>query len=272
MNKPVKLFIVEGEDRDYRFVNCMEHVFFTGRYETRVINLPASQNLYMIYKDFVEDEFDSDLVELLKNHIPDANLILSGVTRQDIDEIYMFFDYDVHQNNLTDGKNAIEVLEEMLTVFDNETDNGKLYLSYPMVEALYDYRDNECQSFSSCIIPISQIPASDNYLGYKDRSGTNNPKASLHFNSIEDWKSILNVFSLKITCLFKLETLEYQFYKSQITPYSIFNLEKELKEIDDKVFVLSAFPEFLFDYFKADFWHTMTTRKKLNHEVCPLKN
>lgn len=268
MNNPIKLFIIEGEDRDNRFVQSMERVFFTGKYESRVINLPASQNLYMIYQDLAEDDFDSDLVELLKDRVRVDDSILSGVTRQDIDEIYMFFDYDVHQDNLSEDKNPVDILQEMLTVFDNETENGKLYLSYPMVEALYDYRDNECQSFSSCFIPLNQIPKTKDCPGYKDSAGNNNPKSSLHFDTIEDWKSVLNVFTLKSACLFGIDKLEYSYYKSEITPYSIFNLEKKLKETRNLVFVLSAFPEFLFDYFKADFWHTMSSRKKLSYEVC----
>lgn len=34
--------------------------------------------------------------------------------------------------------NEVEnVIEEMLNVFSNETENGKMYISYPMVEAIY---------------------------------------------------------------------------------------------------------------------------------------
>ena len=32
-------------------------------------------------------------------------------------------------------------IKEMLQFFDNETENGMLYISYPMVEAIRHYKD-----------------------------------------------------------------------------------------------------------------------------------
>ncbi len=36
MNKTI-LFIVEGEDKDYRFVNNMTNLFLKGKYKTEII-------------------------------------------------------------------------------------------------------------------------------------------------------------------------------------------------------------------------------------------
>ena len=59
----------------------------------------------------------------------------AGIKSSDFSEIYLFFDYDFQNTNLTlDQMN--ERLQEMLEMFDDETDNGKLYVSYPMVESL----------------------------------------------------------------------------------------------------------------------------------------
>ena len=43
----------------------------------------------------------------------------------------MFFDYDGHSIIADDNK-----LKQLLEIFDNETDKGKLFISYPMVESL----------------------------------------------------------------------------------------------------------------------------------------
>ena len=53
----------------------------------------------------------------------------------------MFFDYDGHVNMPRNEHGAghwdgDEVLGEMLKVFSDETDQGKLFISYPMVEAI----------------------------------------------------------------------------------------------------------------------------------------
>ena len=48
-------------------------------------------------------------------------------------------------------------------------------------------------------------------------------------------------------------------------PSSIYEIEKDIFENENKVFVLSSFPEFLFDYFNVDFWnsHFIKTNKRL---------
>lgn len=50
MSDSIKLFIVEGEERDYRFVKGMTDLFMRGKFEARIIYLPAAQNIYMLYK------------------------------------------------------------------------------------------------------------------------------------------------------------------------------------------------------------------------------
>ncbi len=55
--------------------------------------------------------------------------------------------------------------------------------------------------------------------------------------------------------------MSFKDYRQQVFSFSIFKLEKEMYENERKIFVLSAFPEFLFDYFNADFWNTHAIRK-----------
>lgn len=256
MNKAVKLFIVEGEDRDYRFVEEMKRCFFKGRYETRTIAIPASQNIYMLYNQLREEEYEIDVVELLRDTVPSAEDVLKDVSRQDIDEVFLFFDYDAHQNNLKHSESDDEdVLREMLDFFDNETENGKLYVSYPMVEALYDYMDESCEAFSDCFVSMKELSE------YKKVSGKDNPMAGRHMQ-IEEWKTVLKVFVQRISCLFGLETISFEKYRKMISPCSIYDREYMLAESEEKVFVLSPFGEFLFDYFKIDFWNSMGTKKE----------
>ena len=51
-----------------------------------------------------------------------------------------FFDYDFQNSQLS----LYEInrrVEEMLKLFDDETDNGKLYINYPMIESIRYTRD-----------------------------------------------------------------------------------------------------------------------------------
>ena len=58
---------------------------------------------------------------------------MEGLSRDDFSEVFLFFDYDVHQTNLGKADDG-DVINQMLESFDNETENGKLYISYPMVQ------------------------------------------------------------------------------------------------------------------------------------------
>ena len=154
-----------------------------------------------------------------------------------------------------------DVVRKMLDFFNNETENGKLYISYPMVEALYDYKNGLCESNYNCFISIDVVK------DYKKLSSDNNDNVNRtkDFNS---WRSILNVFSLKIKCLFDLDELNFTIYRDKVSTLSIYELEEKMLENENKIFVLSAFPEFLFDYFKVDFWKSMNKIKKNKYNNC----
>ena len=241
----------------------MTRIFFAKeKSEARIISLPAAQNIYMLYQKLAEDDFETDVVEILRDSVPAAKKILEGVDRQSIDEVYMFFDYDVHQNNTGHNlQTSVEVLNTMLSFFDNETEFGKLYISYPMVEALYDYRDGACESFSSCYVDVPNVNL------YKRLSGEGNPNVGIHRTIIE-WKMAINAFYLRLCCLYSVDAIDPEEYRNKISPLSIFNIEKDITIKYNKIFVLSGFPEFLLDYHKPNFWHSMIHQKRRVFDSC----
>lgn len=262
MSEAVILFVVEGEKRDYRFVDEMVECFLKGRYKVSVINVPASQNIYMLYEKMVEDDFDTDVVEVLRESVPEARAKLEGVSRRTISEVYLFFDFDPHQDNLSgSGSISYDAVAKMLEVFDNETENGKLFISYPMVEALYDYRLDSCQAFARCFVPVDEVGA------YKGEAGTNNPNASLRMGHAQ-WSGAIEAFVLRTRCLFDVADLGFETYRKLVTPETLFAAERELCESRGALFVLSAFPEFLLDYFRVDFWNSHVKRRRYSFDSC----
>lgn len=263
MRKPVKLFIVEGENRDYRFLNEMLRCFMVGKYKTAVVAIPAAQNLYMLYEKLAEDDFETDVVEVLRESVPEACDRLKGICRREIDEVYLFFDLDAHQNNLpSGGVDAYDVIEQMLHFFDNETEHGRLYINYPMVEALYDFRRGQCEAFSKCYVPV------DFGEEYKRLVSEGNMVSASHMG-FEQWKDAIEVFAVRVKCLLGLEELSFDLYRKTVTTISIFESERTLCENTASVFVLCAFPEFLLDYFRVDFWNS---RVRMSHFIfgnCP---
>lgn len=119
------LFIVEGKTENSITESLTK--FFVN--ENTLITCVYGTVIYKIYKEISADE-DLDTFNLVKDI--DANReILKDFKRADFAEIYLFFDYDGHATNADDTK-----LSDLLTFFNEETEKGKLYISYPMVEAL----------------------------------------------------------------------------------------------------------------------------------------
>lgn len=259
-DKDYRAFIVEGEVREPQVIDNISKIFFLhGNYT--VITLPAGENIYMLWKQLKEDDFDTDVIEILRESNAEIKKQLMGLSRNDFSEVYLFFDYDAHQTNL--GKAVDEdVIRQMLESFDNETENGKLYISYPMVEALRDYEPMKCGNRTDCFVEIHDLS------NYKNISAVRayNP----HFKEYDicAWKDIIDVFAMKISCLYGMsDMMEYEQYSSEVTPSEIYAMEAKEAE-KQRVFVLSAFPEFLLDYFGVKLWKTSVRHTKNKRKLC----
>ncbi len=204
--------------------------------------------IYKLYKEFFTDgklDEDLNLVTILKPQNEDNETI----TRNQVSETYLFFDYDSHASNASDVK-----LQSMLQLFNDETsDYGKLFLSYPMVESLQHIKRDV--DFSETI-EVSQQE-------YKKIARANCEKDFLHFNDYtkDIWNYLIDQHSKKANFVVN-DTFEFPTNKFE--QLEIFNNQKE-KYIDkeNKVSVLSAFAIFLFDYYPIDKFNT----SKINNEI-----
>lgn len=261
-DKDYKAFIVEGEAREPLIIENISKVFFKHE-NFKIITLPAGQNIYMLWKKLKEDEFDTDIIEVLREEHEEVKRQLKGLSRNDFSEVYLFFDYDGHQNNL--GKvSDNNVLEQMLKNFDNETENGKLYINYPMVEALRDFEEGKCGNEGKCFVPIAEMG------DYKFESAMRSFYPRFKDYDITVWKMLIDIFSMRISCLMNSESVvTYEHYAEVINPYEIYKMEeKEMQK--QRVFILSAFPEFLLDYFGLKLWRTSVkhARNLLENMTC----
>ena len=256
-DKDYLAFVVEGEVREPDIIANIKNTYFKNK-NYMIITLPAGQNIYMLWKRLKEDDFETDLIEVLRESNDDLDNTLTGISREVFSEIYLFFDLDKHQNNLSieAGEDAETIIGEMLETFDNETENGKLYISYPMVEALRDYRDDSCGTGETCFCSISDMDK------YKNISALRSGHNDFRKYDYSVWKEIVNTFALRVSCLLdKPSLMSFEEYRD-VTPKVIY--DKQLIYInDDSVFILSAFPEFLLDYFPGNFWKSCVKRKEI---------
>ncbi len=245
-DKDYKAFIVEGEAREPLIIENISKVFFKHK-NFKIITLPVGQNIYMLWKRLKKDDFDTDIIEVLREEDEALTKQLDGLVRDDFSEIYIFFDYDGHQDNLS-FEDGADVLEQMLYSFDNETENGKLYISYPMVEALRDFEEGMCGNKKDCFVAASDM------TDYKFMSAKRARYPSFKEYDFTIWERLIEVFAMRISCLMNCEdTVFYEQYIEAVNPYAIYKME-EAKIQKQGVYVLSAFPEFLVDYFGENIW------------------
>ena len=240
--------ISEGEKTEKQIINNLENNFTT--FSNKIIFLSYKANIYNLFREIEEDE-DIDIISLLKEKQIKANKIrndvenidVSNINSDDISQIYLFFDYDGHTENASD-----EEIVKMLNKFDNETENGKLYISYPMVEALKHLKKDKLDINNYLVEAKTRI-------NYKNFVSQNTDYENLVNLTKGNWLFIISE-NLK-RCLFLLEiiNINYEIYSNMINQESIFNkqLDKYISQ-EEKVLVLSAFPFFLIEYFREEFF------------------
>lgn len=129
------LFVFEGVKREPDLFRTIQRLYFANRDEQIVCSY--NNNIYQLYKDLQEYDGDGDIVSLLMEKFAgQADNPLKDIDASaDISEIYLFFDYDFHNRNLSLEEINRQV-KEMLETFNNETEFGRLYIDYPMVESI----------------------------------------------------------------------------------------------------------------------------------------
>lgn len=245
MNKNNIICLVEGERKEPEIIKNLHDTFFKNS-NIKIITLPAKMNIHMLYQTLKKDEFETDVFELLRETLPE-NEKIQKIKRNSISELYLFFDFDLHhQSEPEERKDLIRHLSEMLQVFDNETENGKLYISYPMAEAVADQNENGCEALGSCLVSV------DDFSTYKKRTASGNNHFSTY--GFNEWKKAISIFLMRVSCIcLKKNMISVKEYKNNITPYFIFRRETSVYSSVEKIVTLSAFPEFILDYFNSKF-------------------
>lgn len=225
------LFVFEGQKTENQIAESLTKYFVN---ENTNVQCAFCADIYQLYDKLYADE-DLDTFAILKNR-PQNTIILSSYERRDFAEIYMFFDYDGHATNAND-----ETIKDLLKFFDEETKNGKLFISYPMVEAIKHLS-------SSIDFENLSVNAKVNisYKSMVSSEGSDHLK-NLQDLSEDDWLEIIDAHLKKMN---SIVNNSFTVPSSYIPQYDIFIKQKEkFIDVDSKVAVLSGFPIFLFDYY-----------------------
>lgn len=231
------LFVFEGERTEPQVLRNLERRFFNAN-STPLIYATYNTDVYNLCKNVKENEdelLNVDLIEILKDRCERNCETLKNLEREDIGQIYLFFDYDGHATNASD-----EDIEGMLSHFDDEFDRGKLYVSYPMVEALKD----DAPDFKNRTVPVKEN------VQYKDQ--VSKIANHQHIRDIDE-KMWCRIISRNLKKSNFIVNKDYSELESHPTQDSIFDgQQKHYIEPSGTIAVLSGIPFFIVEYFDKE--------------------
>ncbi|AEB13264.1 hypothetical protein Tresu_0305 [Treponema succinifaciens DSM 2489] len=258
------LFVFEGENREPTLFKTLEYLYFSKNKQIRICSY--KNNIYDLYKRMNETDEPEDIVSILKNKlVADKDNPLKEIRRRsDFSQIYLFFDYDSHNNkdqNISDSQ-----IQKMLDFFNDESsDYGKLFINYPMVESIRYVKnplpDNDYFSYTTQINLGKKFKEKANsesfyknldFITFRINLKTLSLKIPEEKERIEkirqNWELLLkmNVQKANFICTDKNDFPENE---EDISQDKIFKNQLE-KYIAPKreVAILNSFPLFLFEY------------------------
>lgn len=253
--------IYEGERAEPRIWKSIKALNITGEFVGVHLEAAFCDNIYSLY-DILHKDDSMDIVSLVQEKIRNSKnqrvckkfQDFLNADRDQFSEVYLFFDFDLHhtfrKNTEDDYVNNLKTVEEMLLFFDNETEEGKLYISYPMVESLKDLSainicDNRC-----CInyneSALYKRSIHENARDFQDTRKYNNAT----------WAHFCRHALMKANCIVAsaYKMIDYKMFINTITQYKIFCKQRNTINQYQKIYILSAFPLFLLEYFGEKSW------------------
>lgn len=252
------LFVFEGEKREPELFRSIETLFFKDKQN---IVCSFGNNIYELYSELKALDNAGDIVSVMRErYCGKKDSPFAGVGNSSaFSEIYLIFDYDFQNKNIPLAEMNRRI-SEMLELFDDETENGKLFINYPMVEAIRytkNLPDAECCNYTVSREQCQNASfkeLADEFSDYKSLDFlTLNSRRPATAKEIETRKhnwwmvNIQNVSKANLICN---DSFSIPDNKDSISQRAVFS--KQLEKFigpSDIVSILSAFPLFLFDYF-----------------------
>lgn len=256
----MKLFVFEGQRREPLLFDTIKQLFFS---QADALICTYGSNIYSLYcelkgHDTFGNAHDGDIVSVLKNILTKRNDdTLLNKKASDFSEIFLFFDYDFQESKGTLEENN-RCVHEMLNYFNDETENGKLYIHYPMVESLFYTKELPddaycgyvatrecCKNFKALTAQFSFYPSHNHVL-----MPSGEKRAIKEAEVRANWTHLIrmNVTKANFICH---GSKDYPADKEGINQEIIYKnqLEKYVTGTPAQVSVLNSFPLFLYEYF-----------------------
>lgn len=232
--------LTEGKDPDKKLI---EHIINEFQIKGEVIWAKIG-TIYAFYKD-IKEKYDEnmDIIRYIKYKYSDK--ISKEFKASEVSYVYLFFDYDLHSKLNKEYENIEKIYErineisEINNFFEDETGNGKLYLSFPMIEAYhkpigcnYIYKED---SFEEKLV---------NFKNFKKKI-----KNEIRNRGIESIKSqYKEIIKFYIHNSEKILGMKFK----EVEKNKVLKFQNELLKEENKVKIYPSIPIFLNEYYKIE--------------------
>lgn len=235
------LFIAEGSDDEPDIINKFMKICYPSEKYEFVI---CEKNIHMLISSLKDKrghiDADLDIQKVLQENETDEKKI--KILRDVYTDIILVFDLDP-QNNITEYEN----IKLLLEYFTDSTNNGKLFINYPMIQSYrHIKKDETIRKFCNKKVEILDCP------DYKKISGNNSDFKYLSRYNFNTLLRILKFNIIKINYLLngKMNLMSEDDFK-KLKHVDIFN--KELEFVNNGyVSVLNTIVLFVVDYKPRD--------------------
>lgn len=242
------LFIFEGASYEPPLYDGIKTLFFPRSNDQVICSFCSS--IYTFYKRLSDDEFGgfADVVDVLKAELAktDPGNELFKYKSSDFESIYLFFDYDLYRGDLS--KKNVQI-QELLEYFNEETENGRLFISYPMIESIQYTKELPDSDFHKYIV------RREDSIGKKFKKAARqfcHYKGYAYLKDGNNWKHLVQQHVQKANLLTK-DSLSWPLNKDDVEQNAIFDAQLEKHVIpNEEVAILNAFPMFLYYYFPKE--------------------
>ncbi len=243
MNKQNILIILEGKNPEQGIIERINKLFGLELH----INILFGSDIYKLYRaieeDPIKDVIALDTFELMKTScditLKDHNAkVFDNYTSSDFAWIYLFFDFDPWA---TTTKAPLPIIKDMLKLFNNPTEQGKLYINYPSVES-FNHLTHDFQN--------SYYKYSKDGDSFKRVAGAYSQEKA-NFSHIKDitYKNLLNLIEqhLKKANLICNNKFEIPDDEDDISQHKLCHIQVEFYTTESKTHILSSIPIFIFE-------------------------
>lgn len=129
------LVLVEGVEKETTFFETFNRNYIGLNDDIRLV--PFGCNIYSLFQEMKGYDFEIDLEKAIEFPLSIPKEQKAKIKGMRFGTKYLVFDFDFQEKTMSDEDKIIAV-RQMLDIFNNDTENGLLFINYPMFESFQE--------------------------------------------------------------------------------------------------------------------------------------